>query len=304
MLRVQEYLKRFSLRKLSQEFFIDTRICSELGIVCLDYHLFSPLELPIVQECRCLILEMDTWNVVCKSFTAFYEPRESEGQKVLTNFNWENAKATVKYDGALIVLYYYKNEWRVGMRKSANGSLLTTAINGVPSDYTFDELTKVTLHDMGYTFDGFTSNLNKNIFYSFELCAPETRYGVVYSDRCLYLIGAVDRNTLQDIDIYTLDAPTIKAKYIIVNSKEEVNNIMASMSGAQLEGYVVLDSNMNRLKFRNPNFLDMMLPPNADDELQAIFEVMDILSSNTSTSGMTTTITIPSVDPTTLSPPE
>lgn len=292
MLRVQEYLKRFTLKKLSQEFFIDTKICYDLGVVCLDYQMFSPIELPIVQECRCLILELDTWDVVCKSFNAFYDYDDINAQKTLSNFNWDNARAMVKYDGALIVMYYYKGQWNIGMRKSADGSLLTTAIHGVPSKYTFAELTKLTIEEMGYSFDEFTSKLNPNIFYSFELCAPETRYGVVYNDRCLYLIGAVDKQTLKDIDIYSLDYPITKAKYVIVNSKEEVLRMMENVPGIQLEGYVVIDSNMNRIKFRNPNYLDVMLPASADDELQALFEIIDTISSATCLSGGTWTVTV------------
>lgn len=281
MLKVQEYLKKYSLIKLQQEFFIDCRVCPDLDIVVLDYQLFSPDEEEIVRECRCLILEMNTWNIVCKSMSRFYYIDEDYSSIDYNRIDWNSAKSTIKYDGALIVLYYYKNAWRIGMRKSADGSMITTAINGVPSDYTFAELTQLTIKEMGYTWDQFTSNLNTNIFYSFELCAPETRFGVIYTNRQLIQIAAIDKNTLNEIDIYSLECPILKAEYSLVNSLQEAQDSMKEQTATEQEGVVILDKNFRRIKVRNPNYSIMMAYGTPDNELLAIENIIHMFNTGT-----------------------
>lgn len=268
MLKVQEFLKSGSpLRQLSQQYNIQCNISSN-ELVALNYTNLSPMNEDIVKECRGLFLQMETWDVVCKSFTAFGNVKED------TQFNWSKARLIEKLDGALICLYYYEDQWCIGMRMSADGSMQVTAINGVPTSLSFAELTKLTIEEMGYTWDEYTAKLDKNLFYSFELCGPETRCGVIYSKRKLVLIGAIKKDDLSEIDLYSLDFPLEKPKYIDVTSKEEADKLMTVSDPLKNEGYVLVDDNFNRMKFKNPNYISMMSDPDPDDELEALEQLL------------------------------
>jgi hypothetical protein len=277
-LEVQKYLREgHPLSNLSQRYNIQCNISPELNIVSLNYSNLSPMDIPLVRECRGLFLEIDTWNIVCKSMTAF----PNSGNPLVDNsIDWSTARLTEKLDGALILLYYYKDEWRTGMRMSADGSMQVSAINGAPSELTFTELTKLTIEEMGYTWEDYTSKLNPNIYYSFELTAPETRFGVIYSERKLTLISAVNKFNLKEMDIYSLKFPVEKVLYIKVNNIDEVNKTVSQYSDPLIyEGFVLVDKNYNRIKYKNPNFVEMMSEPETDDELEALEQLLQYVSS-------------------------
>jgi tRNA splicing ligase len=99
MLDVQKYLRQKSLSDLKQDLGIEHSIFSNL--VVLNYsQIDSPKNHPIVMECRGLILEQDTWNVVCYPFRRFFNAGEIEND----SFDYRNAFALEKVDGTLISL--------------------------------------------------------------------------------------------------------------------------------------------------------------------------------------------------------
>ena len=105
---------------------------------------------------------------------------------------------------------------------------------------------------MGYTWEDYTSKLDTNIFYSYELCCPETRFGVIYPDRKLILIGAISAETLDELDIYELKWPLEKVTYYDnINSTEDVNIIMDMFTDPLIsEGFVLIDKDFNRVNIK------------------------------------------------------
>ena len=73
---------------------------------------------PIVQECRSLILEDGTWNVVSMAFKRFFNPGEGTAAVI----DWDTASAHQKMDGSLLQLFYYKDRWRCSTRGRLDGS--------------------------------------------------------------------------------------------------------------------------------------------------------------------------------------
>jgi hypothetical protein len=278
MLKVQEYLLNGnSLIDLSRKYNIQCNINSELNLVSLNYTNLSPMDEEIVRECRGLFLELETFNVVCKSFTAFPDQSEIDTTKI---FNWNNAKLIEKLDGALICLYYYKEEWRIGMRMSVDGSMQVTAINGVPTPLSFAELTKNTIEEMGYTWDEYTSKLDKNIYYSLELVGPETRFGVLYFNRKLVLIGALNNFDFSEVDIFSLDFPKEKPTYYIVQNEQEVKDLIDKYNDPlRYEGFVLCDDQFNRVKYKNPYFVEMMSEGVTDNELSELEQLLNYVTT-------------------------
>ena len=269
MLKVQEYLRSGnSLRQLSQEHNIQCNICSELDLVALNYTSFSDTTNPMVLECKGLFLELDTWDVACKSFGKF-------PQGTSAGIDWDSARLLEKLDGALVCLYYYKDAWRIGMRMSADGSMQVSSVNGVPTSLSFAELTKLTLSDMGYEWEDYCSKLNRNIFYSFELVGTETRVGVIYSKRRLVLTGAVQKITLNYIDIFGLDFPIEKPLSYPVYSLDDIGRVITSHNDPlKYEGFVLHDNNYNRKKMINPNYVEMMSDPVSENDLSQLEDML------------------------------
>ena len=140
-----------------------------------------------------------------------------------------------------------------------------------------------------HSWEEFTEKLDEDVFYTFEVTSPENRVVVVYTERRLTLVAAVSRDTLEEIDIYTLDYPQLKVDYVPVKTLDEAKALLIKNDDPlSYEGYILLDKHFNRLKLRNPKFLQMLQFYSPQDELTALREIrmMDANSGyNTGTGG-------------------
>mgnify|MGYP001296035369 CR=1 FL=1 len=83
MLEVQKYLKNKTLDDLNIEFGIKIKEHDELPLVILNYSMIDHGTIgnkthPIVCECRGLVLEVGSWNIVARSFYRFFNFGETE----------------------------------------------------------------------------------------------------------------------------------------------------------------------------------------------------------------------------------
>lgn len=283
-LHIQEYLRSGkTLVDLYQQYDIEGRISAELGVAVFNYKTISPLYESIVQESRGLILELDTWEVVSKSIDAFFEPETVLGQQTLAQFDWTTAKALVKYDGALICLYRYKGGWHVGTRFVADGSWPVYSINASENTITWRDLFEQALQEMGYDWEDFTASLDPDIFYTFEICAPENRVIVIYPDRQLHLVAAVRRDTLEEIAVFHMEpfsslCSRMLPQFYPVASLEDCQRLIEEYSDPlDHEGFVVVDGNFKRLKIRNPRHTQLMRSQDIANEISALRELRNIM---------------------------
>lgn len=291
-LQIQKFLRSGkTLSDLYQRYEIQSTVSKQQDKVVFNYRVLSPLDSLIVQESRALVLENETWNVVSKSPNAFFAIEEHYAQPVIDKFDWSTAKAMTKLDGALVTFYYWKNEWCVCTRYSTDGDLLIYTMNASPSNLTWRELAELCIQDMGSTWDEFTSKLNPDIFYTFEITSPENRVVVIYTERRLTLVAAIERDTLEEIDIYKLEYPPLKVPFVKIKNLEDAKKLIEKNSDPlSHEGYILIDGNFNRLKLRNPKFLQMLQFYSPQDELTALREIrmMDAISGYNTGTGMST----------------
>ena len=150
------------------------------GLVLLNYDFKAMKSHPLVQECRSLILEEGTWDVVSMAFPRFF----NSGEGTAAEIDWATAYAEDKIDGSLLQLFYYKGKWRCSTR----GKLDAAGGLGDSSVYeTFADLFWTVLATYTTDFDKDLSTLHN---YVFELVSPWNRIVTVYEEPALYLLTA------------------------------------------------------------------------------------------------------------------
>ena len=250
MLKVQEYLRSGkTLDDLKAEFAIGSRINEKLNVACLNYSMIeSPMGEEIVQEFRSLILDMTSWNVKGWAFKKFFNYGEGH---VSSDFNWSDFKTYEKLDGSLITLWYHETEgWQVSTRSIPDGS------NEVDdSGMSYRDLVIKTLHDMGVSWSRFIFSMDSDYCYAYELMTPENQVVVHYDDRKLVLTAIRHLKTLEEVNIHgclsLLSHPTPLVTLHKGFSLDAVKDFVQTRNPLEHEGFVLIDSNFNRVKLKS-----------------------------------------------------
>lgn len=254
MLKVQEFLKDHSLQELTSCYDIECKIDEDIGVVLLKYSISSDLKLDICRECRALILELDTYNIVCKTFNKFFNFDEPDALLDKSNFDWNSVVVEEKIDGSLIQLYFYKGEWRIST--TGNASAFNAPINN--KDITFGDLFINTLRDMGVSFEQLVSNLNTNCYYAFELATPDNIVVVPHDKPTITLLAVFQNNngTIEEIDKSNIQicVPFVQI-YSGLKSIEYIKKVANSRNANKAEGFVIRDKAFNRFKIKSEQYV-------------------------------------------------
>ena len=255
-LAIQEYLRSGkTLTDLKQEYHIDSIVNNELGVVVFNYTPLTPLSTEIGKEARALFLQLKTWLVVGKSIGGFLDIHNKDIKLTLDTYNWDKAKAYNKYDGCLVVLYYYKDQWRLGTRFSTDGRCNVFSPNSGESEIHWIDVFKNTLVEYGMQWEYFVTLLDEYKYYTFELCTPWNRNTVIYPNSLIKLLAIVDSNTLLEEDINEPKLKVFEPEFYVVNSLQDVVSLISKNDDPlESEGYVVVDKNFNRIKVKNPKY--------------------------------------------------
>ena len=253
-LEIQKYLKSGkNIQDLIWEYDLQVFYSDQYpNLVCFDYSIISPKSEKIVQEARGLVLDKQNWNVACISMPAFEYSNDE--------FNYKNARAIEKYDGCLVILYYYENEWITATRFSVDGDCYVASAYTIEKKLRWKDLFYQAVSDMGFDRDHFLSLLDKNKCYSFELCSNDNKNIVIYSDAFVKLLSIVDKETFNEENIFQnkvflTSLPDFLPNSFHISSKYEVIDYLdKNYPGYSLEGLVLLDEKFRRIKIRNKNF--------------------------------------------------
>lgn len=257
MLAVQEYLTTHTLEDLEAEFGITAKVDPELGVALLHYSITSDMSLEICRQCRSLILELDTWNVVCKTFDKFFNYDEPNAESTKNKFVWNTAYVQPKIDGSLIQLYYYKDKWNISTTGNAN------AFNApITKDYSFGHLFMDTLKKMGTSWEELIKSLEryKDCYFALELATPKNQVIVPYNDYRIYYLACFQNCNEHSPIVEIIPTQQFPLKYLEGSclkdiSLEELKNKADSISASDGEGFVVVDVTGNRLKVKSSEYL-------------------------------------------------
>lgn len=253
MLAIQKYIVENGLDKAVTVFNLKTREYDSKVLLKYDQlsspTLMSNIE---VQECRGLILEKGTWNVMSLAFTKFFNSDESNAHKV----DWNTAHVLEKLDGTLIQVYWdwNENEWYAGTTGTAEGEGEVNNKMGTTFNSLFwDTVTKK------YALN--PCMLDKDHVYVFELTTPYNIVVKPHGESSATLLTVRNRVTLKELawkDLYmvseSLRMPLVKMFDLNADNVGVLLKTFENMPWSE-EGYVVVDTNFNRIKIKNPAYV-------------------------------------------------
>jgi len=247
-MEVIKYLKTNSLDDLASEFGIKYKGYQN-GLVVLNYdQINSPKFHPIVRECRGLIIDLYTMSPVSRTFDRFFNLNENPNDDFDPNLL---VRVEEKADGSLMSVYWHDDRWNVASRGSAY------AEGETPAGITFEG---VFLDTIGVYLDEFMKNMSKNRSYTFELCSIYNKVVKLYETPVVYLLNVFDFTTNKELNSFIVDniAKFLNVKRPIVYNIK-MGDVVKSFEEfpATEEGYVLIDANGNRVKAKNPAYVNL-----------------------------------------------
>ena len=261
------YLKEHGIEKFKADFKLHGGIHPSLPLVVFNYHPYnSPKNDVIVEQCRGIVFELDTWDIVAQGLDRFY----NHGEKgVINTFKFENnTRLETKEDGTLLHMYYYKkaNQWILSNRYNFCEDII--GLLGTKSNIVYDKMTyqdlfenicKKKINELG-------EHLDKNITYCLEMCSINNAIIKIYKEPKIYLLAAftscnenkkelsfeyVD-HILDNNEILWHRPKVFRAD--VSNNLTQVYELMhnISLDDPMFEGFVLVNSEKKRLKIKSP----------------------------------------------------
>lgn len=249
-MKVLEYLENKTLEDLTEEFSIKVKDYPEFGIAVLNYsQIDSPKYHPIVRECRGLIIDYCKLQPVSKTFKRFFNLNENENDE----FDFNNYfRAEEKADGSLMSVYFNYGKWHVATRGSAFAEGTTA------SGLSFKDIFETAI---GTDVNTFMTDMDRGYSYIFEMCSIYNKVVKVYNDPKVYLLSIQCVANDKEWDHLYVDcvAKHLGVSRPIVYDIESVDDIHDTFNDFEPteEGYVLIDSKKNRIKVKNPAYVDL-----------------------------------------------
>lgn len=173
---------------LTNQYAIKVNDYPEDGIIILNYNAFdSPKKHPITMECRSLILDRTTYEVISRKFDRFFNLGEFE--EFYHDFDFDNCHIMSKEDGSLVGFYYnpHTERFSISTKSLANAEGLNE--NGV-SWYNQILSAGAFKDDIDYQTRMNEIPDAKNWTFIFEFVGPYNRIVTPYTESQLVFIGA------------------------------------------------------------------------------------------------------------------
>ncbi len=188
MLQVQKFLRESTIKDLIDKYSIKVNDYPEHGIIMLNYNAFdSEKTHPITIECRSLILDRITFDVISRKFDRFFNIGEFD--EYYRDFNFDNYHIMSKEDGSLIGFYYnpHIDAFSISTRSLANAE----GINVFGKSWYDQILAAGDFRDN----DDFQTRMisipdSRDWTFIFEFVGPSNRIVTPYDKNQLVFIGA------------------------------------------------------------------------------------------------------------------
>lgn len=237
-----------------------------------DYYLLkynqidSDFTLPIVQDCRGLILRKSDLTPVALSFRKFFNVQEPNAHWI----DWKSAVVQEKVDGSKILVWFDK-KWHI----STSGMLDAFKANVSNLGFTYGDVFLEALHNNNLEFDSqwgiyeidnsssadigdhlVILHLIPNYCYTFELVSQKTKVVIPYAKTTLYYLSARDIDTLEELPKDNIEiAKRIQSPKVYQLASLSACLDATNRMGFDEEGFVVVDKFWNRVKIKSPAYV-------------------------------------------------
>ena len=214
----------------------------------------ADFSLDIVRECRGLILDAETFEVVSYPFNKFFNYGESHA----ANIDWSSAYVTQKIDGSICKIVNLDGNFLI----STNGVIDAFKCNlpetvGCPFN-SFGELFMEGMRFYGLGKEDFPRLFKPNKTYMFELISPYNQVVVQWKDTKVWFLGERDNLTFKE----TFYGDHELSKVFDIPKVYPIKTIDQCVAAASElpedeEGYVVCDKDFNRIKVKSPRYVQL-----------------------------------------------
>jgi hypothetical protein len=286
-LRIQAHLRAGNKpESLTEKYVKHRRHREHANLVLFKYDIFANFGDPLVRECRGIVLdEHNDWHVVSRAFDKFF----NYGEGHAANIDWGTARVQEKLDGSLCVLYHYAGKWHVATSGTPDAM---GEVRGSGVQESMQVSTKRTFADFFWeTFKKEGGRLPhgdsfENLSFAFELMGPANRVVVVHDRDWLRLLAVRDRRDGRELPIepYAAALGIQPVRSFPLQTIEEIHNSFEHISPVSQEGYIVVDSNFDRIKIKHPGYVALHhakdgMSPKAFAEIARSGEVPEVIAA-------------------------
>lgn len=219
-------------------------------LVSLKYNqIESPMHLPIVQECRGMVVDVANARVLAHPYNKFWNYSDVPAAVI----DWETARVLEKLDGSLMILYWDPNidEWAVASSGTPRGS----GTFGSNEAETFGQAFWRTFEALGMR-----RPTQDHVCYMFEFCDTPNRIVVKHEKPRIVLHGARNMATGEECNADDLTWFGEQHNWEVVKSFP-ISSIGECLAAADAldpiacEGFIVVDAQFNRVKIKSPRYV-------------------------------------------------
>lgn len=242
-----------ALKILEQEYLVWGSVLN--GKVLLKYDRIADKSIPIVQECRGIILSVDGFEVVSIPLKKFGNHGESYAP---TDLDITKCRVLEKCDGSCFGLYWdqINNRWCVQTMGQVEAEKV---MRGFGRGTQFTD-TWATL--FWNTFDKYTERdildkLDKDWTYIFELCTPWNKVVVTHDEPKLFLLALRNKKTFKEdwTENSMLYNIFDKPKVYQHDNLDEILKIAREQLTKEDEGFILVDENFRRVKIKSTQYV-------------------------------------------------
>ena len=190
-------------KKLYEDHSIMTKYNESENIMLL-YHKFDmPTNSEFEQECRSLVLDMETLRVI--SYTCPNPITNKSAQQFLLNNNDLTLDMYKCYEGTVMSLFNHKNKWFLSTRRCLDST------ESIWTDTNYHDMFIDVLNKENITLNDFVNNLNPDLGYYFILIHHKNKHVIDYTPQFgqdyakLCLVFVRNKDTQCEINDYELD---------------------------------------------------------------------------------------------------
>jgi hypothetical protein len=248
LLAVQEYLKTHTLLELAEKG-ISVNWHPNGKLIILNYDQLEAKKLcPVSRNCRGLVLEYPSFNIVARAFDRFFNL--GEVPELNDTFNWKEFSTQEKCDGSLILAFKYDGQTFVNTRNSWGDGV----ING--SEYTWRKLFGECI-DIETMFDGVDCQT-----LVFELCSIYNKVVTHYSKPQVFLLSAFTdekEHETANVDVIAVKKGWTRPLSYVFKNKDDVALYIKDLESCDptAEGVVIRDDKNLRIKIKNLSWFNL-----------------------------------------------